>query len=79
MSEPKLLSKKQLAEKMGRPPHYVTAMIRCGYTMQYPGRTTYSHALQALKRAPDFIAAHYLQKNWKALPKLLKAPSRQEA
>jgi hypothetical protein len=62
MSTLKLINKKQLAEAMGRTPAYVTAMIRAGYEMPYPGRTTLRHALAWLAENQDFIAAYWLTK-----------------
>ena len=75
MSEP-LLNTDQLAKALSVSDYVVTAMKRAGYEMQYKaiGKTTLSHALKALERAPDFVANHYRQKAWAKLPKLLAEP-----
>jgi len=54
-----LLNCGQLAEAMRRNPYYVTAMKSGGYRMQYPGRTTLSHALAWLAAHLDFKTTEY--------------------
>lgn len=79
---PALINCAQLAAHLGKPHTFVTAMRRAGYQLEYEaaGRTTLSHALAALKRAPEFVAHHYLAtKGWERLPKLLSEPANQTA
>jgi hypothetical protein len=49
-----LLIAKQLAEKMKVRPPYVSAMKRCGYTFQFGRWTTYSHAMDWVRKHPWF-------------------------
>lgn len=76
-----LLNGKQLAERLGRGVTYVTAMRRAGYQFMYQavGKTTLKHALDALQKAPDFVAWHYLSKGWESMPKCLATKPRPAA
>lgn len=49
-----LLNKSQLAERLGHDPTYVSAMVRCGYQMQFGNKTTLRHALAWKKENPGF-------------------------
>lgn len=74
-----LLNGARLAERLGRAPAYVTAMRRAGYKFPYPGRTTLAHALAWLRACPEFVASHYLSKEWERLPKLPVATANRAA
>lgn len=72
MSEPDLLDCQQLAGKLERDPHYVTAMRRAGYVMKHVAlkKTTLKHALDWLDTHPEFTAWDYRKPGWERLPKL---------
>jgi hypothetical protein len=67
------LNCQELAQRLKRQPHFVTAMRRAGYRLKFEaaGTTTLEHALEALRAAPDFRASHYRKEGWERLPKLL--------
>lgn len=76
-----LLNGKELARALGRSPCYVTAMRRAGYEFKHRalGRTTLSHALEALDSAPEFVAWYYLTKGWESMPRCLEAKPHPQA
>jgi hypothetical protein len=72
-----LLNGERLAEALHKNPAFVTAMKRAGYVFKYKAAnlTTLEHALEALRRSPEFVAAHYRSTGWQRLPQILAEPS----
>lgn len=73
MNRDELISVRKLPVAIGCKGRFVVAMLRAGYSPQYPalGKTTARHALAALERVPTFRAQAYLKPGWKELPKML--------